>query len=122
MINWYVVVMKNYVGFSGRARLAEYWYFLLVNVIVAFLLGVVDGLTGIGILSPLYSLVVLLPGIAVAIRRLHDIDYSGWYVLLGLVPVVGGLILLFLFTRPGTAGANRFGADPLSEPMAENVE
>lgn len=116
MIKWYVAVMKKYVDFEGRARRAEFWYFLLANFIIGILLGIIDCAIQSNILSSLYSLAILLPCIAVAVRRLHDTDRSGWFYLLNLIPLVGTIILLVFFVQRGTAGPNRFGADPLAEP------
>lgn len=103
---WYVEGMKKYATFTGRARRKEYWMFFLFNVIIAAVLGFIEALVGgPGILSNLYSLVVLLPGIAVGIRRMHDTDRSGWWI---LVPIAN---IVFLATE-GQRGDNRFGSDP----------
>lgn len=99
-------VMKKCTDFSGRARRKEYWMFFLMNILISFLLGVIGGLTGIGeMLSNLFGLAVLLPSIAVAVRRMHDTDHRGWWL---LVPIVG-FIFLVLDTKPGP---NRFGPSP----------
>jgi uncharacterized membrane protein YhaH (DUF805 family) len=108
---------RNYATFQGRAPRAEYWYFVLFNVIVSVVLNVIDGMIGTQVLSSLYGLAVLLPGIAVATRRLHDTDRSGWWQLLWLVPIIGLIVLLIWFCTRGTQGDNRFGADPLSDPV-----
>jgi uncharacterized membrane protein YhaH (DUF805 family) len=107
-------VLGKYVTFSGRARRAEYWYFALFGLI---LLLVAVGLEMIarGIGSVVYLVVVLglaLPNIAVTVRRFHDLDRSGWWYFLGLVPIVGGIIILIWLCSPGTAGPNRYGPDP----------
>ncbi len=111
-MNYYVAVLKNYVGFSGRARRAEYWQFALFNIIA---LAVCFGI-GLAIKSQilygLYALAVLLPGLAVAVRRLHDTDRSGWWLLISLVPLIGGIVLLVFLCLEGTRGSNKFGADP----------
>lgn len=117
-MDWYLKVLKNYVGFSGRARRKEYWMFTLFNIIVSFVLGFIDGLAGLeaggglGMLGLLYSLAVFLPSLAVGVRRLHDTDKSGWWILLGLIPVLGWIVLLVFFVMEGTQGDNRFGPDP----------
>ncbi|MGE7994192.1 DUF805 domain-containing protein [Pseudomonas sp. NPDC089554] len=104
--NVFFEVMKKYATFQGRARRKEYWLFLLVSTLISFFIGFVEGLVGAPqFLSSLFSLVVLLPGIAVAVRRLHDSNHSGWWL---LVPIVN---LIFMI-QEGTSGANRFGADP----------
>ena len=105
-MGWYIAVLKKYAVFSGRARRKEYWTFILFNLLVAFVLGFVEGLAGgPGILASLYSLAVLIPSIAVGVRRMHDTDHSGWWLLL---PIVN---LVFAVTE-GTRGDNRFGSDP----------
>jgi len=114
-MNWYLHVLRNYAQFNGRSRRSEYWYFLLFNLLVAVLLGFADGvlrkIVGFGMLGMLYSLVVLVPGIAVSIRRLHDTDRSGWWLLLALVPLVG-LVLIWFMAQEGNAGTNRYGQNP----------
>jgi uncharacterized membrane protein YhaH (DUF805 family) len=110
---------RNYVGFSGRAARSEYWYWVLFVVplfIVAWLIDMtVFGFntTGVNPISVIATLATFLPGLAVSIRRLHDIDRSGWWVLLALVPIVGGIVLLVWACMRGTVGPNRFGPDPL---------
>ena len=116
---WYLKVLKNYVGFSGRARRKEYWMFTLFSLIASVLLtvldvmfGTLDTASGWGLLGFLYFLAVLLPGLAVSVRRLHDIDKSGWWLLLILIPIIGALVLLVFAIMEGTRGDNRFGPDP----------
>ena len=102
-MEWYLAVLKNYAGFSGRARRKEFWFFALFNFLISFGLGIIDGIlglggdSGIGILGLLYSLAVFIPGLAVSIRRLHDTGRSGWWLLISLVPIVGFFVLLFFF-------------------------
>lgn len=109
-MQWYLAVLKNYAGFSGRAHRTEYWMFVLFNIIISFVLGFVEGLFGgPGILGLIYSLAVLIPGIAVAIRRLHDTGRSGWWLLISLVPVVGFIVLLVFMVLEGDNGANDYG-------------
>jgi uncharacterized membrane protein YhaH (DUF805 family) len=120
-MNWYTTVLKKYAVFTGRARRKEFWMFVLFNVIISFVLGIVDGVAGLnkngfGVLGAIYTLAVLIPGIAVSIRRLHDTDRSGWMLLLGLIPLVGAIILLVFYIGEGTPGTNRFGPDPKREP------
>lgn len=104
----------NYANFSGRSRRAEYWYFLLfVLLAYAVIMLLVATRPTVGIfLSLLFILALIIPGMALNIRRLHDIDHSGWWMLVGFVPLLGGLILLIWHCTPGTAGPNRFGSDP----------
>lgn len=112
-MNWYLEVMKKYAVFTGRAQRAEYWMFFLFNFIIAFVLGFIEGLVGgPGILGILYSLVVLIPGIAVSIRRLHDTDRSGWWLLIGFVPLIGAIVLLVFMVQDSKPGENQFGANP----------
>lgn len=108
---------SKYVTFEGRAARSEYWWFTLFNVAGQLLLGVVDmavlGMTEITPLSSLFALALFLPGISVTVRRLHDKDRSGWWFWIALVPIIGWLLMLYWMVTPGTAGANRFGPDPL---------
>jgi uncharacterized membrane protein YhaH (DUF805 family) len=113
-MNWYLEVMKKYAVFSGRARRKEYWMFFLFNCIIAFVIGFVMGfigaLLGIGatlsnLVSVIYSLAVLVPGIAVGVRRMHDIGRSGWWILFPFV----NLVFLCLDSQPGD---NEYGPNP----------
>ncbi|HHQ4634024.1 DUF805 domain-containing protein [Aeromonas veronii] len=117
-MNWYISVLKQYAVFSGRARRTEYWMFVLCNVIVMLLLGMVDKLIGGDneLISSIYSLAVLLPSLAVAARRLHDTDRSAWWLLLGLIPIIGTLVLIYFMVCNGQQGPNRFGDDPKAGP------
>jgi uncharacterized membrane protein YhaH (DUF805 family) len=121
-MNWYLEVLKKYAVFEGRARRKEYWYYFLFNILIAFVLGFIDNATGlvssefnIGLLGTLYTLAVLIPGIAVSIRRLHDTDRSGWWLLLALIPIIGGIILLVFMVFDSTPGDNRFGSNPKTD-------
>ena len=111
-MEWYIAVLKKYVEFQGRARRKEYWMFILFNILASIVCGVIDGVLGIMLLVPIYSLAVLLPSIAVCIRRLHDTNRSGWWILISLVPLVGSIILLIFLCIEGDAGDNRFGPNP----------
>ena len=125
-MNWYLEVIKNnYANFSGRARRKEYWMFTLVNTIIiavlyAILISSVDMNTGemsslgsiAGIIIGIYSLAIIVPSLAVTIRRFHDQDKSGWMFLLAFIPAVGGLIIFVFMCLEGTKGDNRFGPDP----------
>ena len=110
-MNWYIQALKKYAVFSGRARRKEYWMFFLFNILIAVALGFVEGILGIAaesdesILAGIYQLAILIPSIAVGVRRMHDTDHSGWWLLL---PIVN---LVFAVTD-GTRGDNRFGPDP----------
>jgi uncharacterized membrane protein YhaH (DUF805 family) len=130
-MNWYVKVLKQYVDFSGRARRTEYWMFTLISAIISIVLGLIDALlfrtgsftsiTGggsvafsasLGVLGTIYSLAVLLPTLAVSVRRLHDTDRSGWWLLIGLIPLIGAIVLLVFFVTAGNQSPNRYGPDP----------
>lgn len=118
-MSWYLKVLKNYAVFRGRARRKEYWMFILVNVIVSVVLifldgalGTIDPESGVGLFNSLYTLGVLVPTLAVTARRLHDTNRSGWWQLIGLVPLIGFFVLLFFTVLDGDQGTNRFGEDP----------
>jgi uncharacterized membrane protein YhaH (DUF805 family) len=146
-MNWYLLALKKYATFSGRSRRQEYWMFFLFNLIFSIILAILDEVLGLkltssginnsGILGSIYSLVLFLPGLAVAVRRLHDTDRSGWYLLLPIAPyvliilgiilkggglvltIIGGLSVLVLaillivwLATEGTSGENQYGPDP----------
>ena len=119
-MNWYLEVLKKkYAQFSGRARRKEYWYFALFNVIISIALSVLDVVLGtyskgggIGLLDGIYTLAILIPAIAVTVRRLHDTGRSGWWLLIGFIPLIGGLILLFFMVLDSKPGANEYGENP----------
>ncbi|HEV2345544.1 MAG TPA: DUF805 domain-containing protein [Actinocrinis sp.] len=111
-MNYYLAVLKNYVGFSGRARRAEYWQFTLVNFIVLIALFVIDLAIKTPIPYLIYVLAIILPGLAVGVRRLHDTGRSGWWLLIGFVPFVGGIVLLVFACLDSEGGDNKYGANP----------
>ena len=119
-MQWYIDVLKKYTVFSGRARRKEYWMFVLFNVIVSIILSIIDRIIGTdfggsstsGWLSTIYSLAVLLPTIGVGIRRMHDTNRSGWWILISLVPCIGWIWYIVLAAQEGTAGDNNYGPDP----------
>ncbi|AXG73823.1 DUF805 domain-containing protein [Flavobacterium arcticum] len=116
MIEWYLkVVRDNYATFSGRARRSEYWYFVLFNIIIGIILGIIDSVIGIDLLGTIYSLVVLIPSLAVGIRRLHDVGKSGWFTLIILIPLIGAIWLIVLYATEGDRGANEYGEDPKAD-------
>ena len=113
--------LSKYCCFKGRARRSEYWYWFLFELIVTFVLafigGLIEGITGTeaeiaNVLTSIASLAFLLPGLGVQVRRLHDLDKKGWFLLLTLIPVVGSIILLVWACKEGTAGENQYGPDP----------
>ena len=118
-MSWYLEALKKYAVFSGRSRRMEYWYFVLFNLVVYIVFSLIDALLGtfnivqgVGLLSGIYSLAVLIPTLAVMVRRLHDIDRTGWWILINLIPLVGTIVLLVFALTPGTPGSNRYGPDP----------
>lgn len=105
---------SNYVNFAGRAIRSEYWYWVLFMIVGSIVASIIDAVLGIRVFDTIFGLAVLLPSIAIAIRRLHDLDRSGWWVFLNLIPLIGAIVLLVWFCSRGTVGANRFGPDPLT--------
>lgn len=115
MVDFYMQALQNWNDFGGRARRSEYWYFTLGNIIISFLITFGIGAVSeslAGIVSVLFSLLLIVPGIAVSIRRLHDTGKSGWFLLIGLIPFVGGIILIVFFATEGTPGSNQYGPNP----------
>lgn len=146
-MNWYLLVFQKYATFTGRSRRKEYWMFFLFNIIFSILFAILDlifdlklinnSISNTGILGGVYSLVTFLPSLSVAVRRLHDINKSGWYLLLPVAPyiliilgvvlkgatiilsIIGGLTVLGLaillivwLATEGTSGENQYGPDP----------
>jgi uncharacterized membrane protein YhaH (DUF805 family) len=117
-MQWYTDVIKRYVDFSGRARRKEFWMFTLINAVIYLVLLAIDNLLGLdnrgssGLLSGLYSLAVLLPSLGVTWRRLHDTNRSGWWILIGLIPCIGAIILIVFYATEGVVGDNQYGPDP----------
>ena len=115
--DYYIGVLKKYAVFSGRARRAEYWYFFLFSLLIGIALGVVSAVIGDskGTLGTLYSVAVFIPGLAVSVRRLHDIGKSGWILLLTLIPLLGFFVsiwILILMIQDSTPGENKYGPNP----------
>jgi len=118
-MNWYIEALKKYAVFGGRARRKEYWFFALFNIIISIVLAVIDGVTGsfsaeagVGLLGGIYTLAVLIPGIAVSVRRLHDTDRSGWWLFIALIPLIGAIVLLVFMVQDSKPGQNQYGANP----------
>lgn len=119
-MDWMLMPLRRYADFNGRSRRKEYWMFLLGVFLAVIVLSVVEGVLGLsgsvgGVYGPLTTLLLLaiiVPSIAVQVRRFHDQDKSGWFVLLNFIPFVGGIIVLVMMCLEGTAGDNRFGPDP----------
>ena len=120
-MDWYVDVIKKYAVFDGRANLKEYWFFVLFNVIITIVLGIIDRVIGtfsaeaqVGLFGTVYGLAIMLPSVAVGVRRLHDTDRSGWWLLLVFIPCIGVVVLILFLAQEGTSGQNRYGARPPS--------
>jgi len=118
-MDWYLEALKKYVVFEGRSRRKEYWFFGLFNAIFSVVFVVADvlfgtsgGLSGPGLLTGLYTLGVFLPALAVLVRRLHDTNRSGWWVLISFLPLIGVLVLLFFSLQEGQPGENQYGFSP----------
>ena len=146
-MNWYLLAFKKYAAFSGRSRRQEYWMFFLFNIIISIVLALLDQLLGLkltseginntGVLGVIYSLATFVPGLSIAVRRLHDTNRSGWFLLLPIAPyilvilglilrgfgsiliIIGGLAVLGLaillivwLATEGTSGENQYGSDP----------
>ena len=120
---WYLEALKKYAVFGGRARRREYWFFFLVNGIISILLSVIDSSfsspfdadAGFGALSGIYTVAVLLPGLSVGVRRLHDTGKSGWWLLICLVPFVGVIVLLVFLIMDGEPEENQYGPNPKAQ-------
>ena len=118
-MNWFLVALKKYATFSGRAQRAEYWYFFLFYILTFIGLSFIHGITGtfseeagIGLLGGLYSLAILIPSLAVGVRRLHDTGRSGWWLLVGIIPLIGAIVLLIFFVQDSVPGDNLYGSNP----------
>ena len=125
-MSWFFGVYKKYAVFSGRARRKEYWFFTLFVTIAYILLAIVDGITGtldpmsgLGLFTAIFALGSLLPSLAVSVRRLHDTDRSGWWILISLIPLIGGIVLLVFLCLDSSPGQNRFGSNPKLETASE---
>ncbi len=112
-MTWYILALKKYAIFNGRSRRLEYWMFSLVSVLIGIGLGGAEFWIGTPPrLSLIYGLAVLIPALSVTVRRLHDTDHSGWWLLINLVPVIGALVLLVFMLMEGKRDRNQYGPDP----------
>lgn len=114
-MKYYLQVLKKYADFNGRARRSEYWYFILFSTIIATILDIATVNSRLKFIYYLYSLLVLIPTIAVAIRRVHDVNKSGWWILFPFYNIV-------LVCSKGTEGANEYGNDPKNPDYDEDIE
>ncbi|MFC8695950.1 DUF805 domain-containing protein [Streptomyces parvus] len=117
-MNWYLAVLKNYAGFSGRARRKEYWMFTLINFVISLVLTIIGSAIGVEFISYIYSVAVIIPALAVAVRRLHDTGRSGWWLLIALVPLVGAIVLIVFLASEGKQETNEHGVNPKLAPQA----
>ena len=118
-MNWYFEVLKKYAVFSGRARRKEYWFFVLFNIIISIILAVIDGVTGtldpasgMGLLGLICTLAILIPALAVSVRRLHDTGRSGWWLLILLIPLIGTIVILIFMVQDSKPEENQYGPNP----------
>jgi uncharacterized membrane protein YhaH (DUF805 family) len=124
-MEYFIGAYKKYADFSGRARRKEFWMYQLFYLIVSIALSFIDGLigtyssAGIGLLSTIFGFVSIIPAIALATRRLHDINKSGWWQLIEFIPLIGVIVLFIFFVLKGTDGENRYGSDPLATQTSE---
>ena len=118
-MNWYLEVLKKYAVFGGRARRKEYWYFVLFNFLIYIVLTIIDGAIGTfsaeaggGLLSGIYAIAVIIPYFAVGVRRLHDTNRSGWWLLIGLIPIIGAIVLTVFLVFDSKPEENQYGPNP----------
>jgi len=118
-MEWYLkVVRDNYANFNGRASRQEYWMFILFNFIFTIVVGFIDGFLSLGFLSLLYLLAILIPGLAVLVRRLHDVNKSGWWFFIIFIPIIGAIWMLILLCTDGNPGENSYGPSPKAAPVS----
>lgn len=122
-MNWFMTVLRKYAVFEGRARRREYWFFVLFYILISVVLAVVDRMLGtyveaygMGALGALFCLGLLIPSIAVGARRLHDTGRSGWWLLVGFIPVIGVIVLIVFFVLDSQPGTNAYGPNPKEAP------
>ena len=117
-MNWYLKALKSYAVFYGRARRKEYWNFTLFNFLLIFLLALLSMVLFSSTLpAELLALGTVLPSLAVSVRRLHDIGKNGWWLLFGIIPLVGPITLFVFHIKEGDAEENAYGPDPKMEDM-----
>lgn len=113
-MNWFLAALSNYADFSGRARRSEYWYFILFYLLIYVALAITSEVIGsVGyILTLVFIVAMIIPSLSVGVRRLHDIDRSGWWLLISLIPLIGAIVLIVFAVQDSQPGENRFGSNP----------
>lgn len=118
-MSWFLMALKKYAVFGGRSRRKEYWFFVLFSFIGAIIIGALQQVNGLmqiaSLLSAVYSLGLLIPSLAAASRRLHDTGRSAWWLLLVLIPLIGGIILIIFMVFDSQPGDNKYGPNPKSD-------
>ncbi len=117
-MNYYIRVFKKYADFEGRDTRPQYWYFYLINLMVSIFLSFINT----DVLVSLYALVILIPSLAVGVRRLHDIGKSGWWLLISLIPIVGWVWIIILLATKGEDKPNKYGSVPKNDDSVEVKE
>ena len=113
--DWYFEVLKKYAVFRGRARREEFWYYVLLNFIIStalYIIGIISPYHLLMVIYWIYALAVFIPGLAVGIRRLHDIGKSGWWILLDFIPIIGWIIIIIFWVTDSQPGENIYGLNP----------
>ncbi|WP_010177783.1 DUF805 domain-containing protein [Aquimarina agarilytica] len=116
-MEWFLLALNNYLDFNSRSRRKEFWMFYLFYYIISAILGVVDNLfdllfNSLGFFSTIFGILMFIPYLAVSVRRLHDVNKSGWYLLLLFLPIIGWIWLFVLMVTEGYQGTNNYGANP----------
>ncbi len=118
-MNWYLIALKKYAVFSGRSRRKEYWYFYLFYILFIFVLTFIDVMIGtydevaeIGLFAGIFILFMLIPLLAASVRRLHDTDRSGWWLLINLIPLIGVIVFTVFTLQDSKPGENQYGSSP----------
>jgi uncharacterized membrane protein YhaH (DUF805 family) len=112
----------HYTTFTGRASRPAYWWWFLFSILVGIAANIIDAIIGSsGVISGLAALALLLPGLSVSVRRFHDINRSGWWILIFIVPIVGFILWLVWFTREGDPGENQYGPPPVAGVAAPST-
>ncbi len=126
-MNYFMMALKRYADFSGRSRRKEYWFFTLFDFILLIVAGMIDMVLGISFIEGgfgygpfylLFALAMLIPGLAVSVRRMHDVGKSGWFLLIALIPLIGAIWILVLLVTDSQAGENEYGPNPKAETLA----